>query len=90
MGLAVPSGLVFEELVHIESLLPFKNVIGSPSEFVSKDGEGLGFTVFSLEPFFVFHPVGVAPEEKNGSFRESPLEMDGADFLTGVPMALSG
>ena len=89
MGLTAPSGLVFKELIHIESLLPFKNVIGSPSEFMSKDGEGLGFTVFFLEPFFVFHPLGVTPEEKDGGFRESPLEMGSADFLTGVTMALS-
>ena len=89
MGLTAPSGLVFKELVHIESLLPFKNVIGSPSEFMSKDGEGLGFTVFFLESFLELESLGITSEEEDGGFRESPLEMGVSDFLTGVTMALS-
>ena len=89
MGLAAPSALVFEELVHVERLVSFEHVIGCPSEFMSENGEGLGFAVLFLESFFVFHPLGVTPEEKDGGFRESPLEMGVADFLTGVTMALS-
>jgi len=90
MGLAAPSGLVFEELVHVESLLPFKNVIGGPAEFVSENGEGLGFAVLFLESLFVFHPLGVAPEEEDGGFGEGPLEVSVTDFLSGVAVTFPG
>ena len=90
MGLAAPSGSGIEELVHIESLLPFKNVVGSPSELMSKDREGLGLAVFFLEPFFVFHTFGVSPEEEDGGFGESPLEVGVTDFLVGCAMTFPG
>ena len=90
MGLAAPSGLVFKEPVHVESLLPFKNVIGGPSEFVSEDGEGLGLAVLFLESFLELHPHGITPEEKNGGFGESPLEVGVAYFFAGVTVALPG
>ena len=90
MGLAAPSGLVFKELVHVERLVSFEHIIGGPSDFMSEDGEGLGLAVLSLESFLELETLGVTPEEKNGGFGESPLEVSVADFLAGVTMALSG
>ena len=90
MGLAAPSGSGFKELVHVESLLPFKDIVGSPAEFMSEDGEGFGFTVFIFEPFFELHPLGVTPEEEDGGLGESPLEVSVTDFLVGSAVAFPG
>jgi hypothetical protein len=90
MGLAALSGSGFKELVHVESLLPFKDVIGSPADFMSKDRKGLGLAVFFLETFLELHSLGVTPEEKNGGFRESPLEMGVTDLFVGRTVPFSG
>src|SRR4030042_2874396 len=73
-----------EKLFLVKSLLVFEHEISGTTQFVGENREGLGFTVFTGEPFEIFLGGLVALEEKNGSLREGPFEMSVTDlFATG-------
>ena len=66
----------------VKSLLVFKHEIDGAAELVSEDREGLGFTMFTGEPFEKLFAWFVAFEKKYGGFGEGPLEMGVADLFT--------
>jgi hypothetical protein len=90
VGLAVRSALGAKELLHIESLLSFEHEVDGPSEFMGEDGEGLGFTVFLLEPLFEFHAFGIPPKEEDSGFGEGPLEVGVTDLFARGSIAFPG
>ena len=73
--------LSFEKCIHMKHLFSFQDVIGCSGQFMSKNGHGFCLTVFFLQFISVFSGFGVSSEEKDGSFREGPFEMDISDLF---------
>lgn len=71
-----------EKLFLVKCLLVFQHEIDGPSEFVGKNREGLGFSVFMGKPLEVLLPRFVSFEEKHRSLGESPFEVGITDLFT--------
>ena len=71
-----------EKLFLVKSLLVFEHEIGRSPEFVGKNREGLGFAVFTGEPFEIFFRRFVTLEEKDRCLGEGPLKMSVTDLFT--------
>ena len=70
-----------EQLFLVKSLLIFEHEIGSTTQLVGEDREGLGFTMFTGEPFEKAFAWVIALEEKHCGLGEGPLEMRITDLL---------
>ena len=70
---------------HVESLFAAKHVINGASDFVSQCGQRLRFAVFLFQPRQVRLALRVVAKKADSGFRERPLQMRIADFVTGVP-----
>ena len=71
-----------EEHFLVKRLLVFEHEIGGPPKLMGKDREGLGFAVFTSEPFKKSFAWLIAFEKKHCCFREGPLEVSVADLFT--------
>ena len=66
----------------VKGLLVFEHEIDGTPELVGEDREGLGFPMFTGEPFEVLFARLIAFKEKDRCLREGPFEMSVTDLFT--------
>src|SRR3972149_9120618 len=69
-----------EELIHVEGLLAFEQIIDGASQFMGEDGERLGLAVLGSELLHESLRGRVLAQKEHRGFREGPLQMRIADL----------